>query len=106
MPALSMIAGELKSNTRLGMLKMASHLSQTDLNYEAFVVQLPQLLPDHAGSYALLHDQEVVDFFASSLAATVAGAEKFGVGQFSVQEVTDEPEHLGFYSYVGGTGEY
>ena len=79
-------------------------MTQTDLNYEAFINQLPQLLREHAGRYALLHDCKVVDFFANSLAATLEGAKKFGLGEFSVQEVTDKPDHLGFYSYVGGSG--
>lgn len=89
-----------------GIEQVASHSSQTDRNYEAFLARLPELLRDHAGSYALLHNGEVVDFHPSSLAATIAGTKTFGLGGFSVQEVTDKPEHLGFYSYVGGSGPY
>ena len=82
------------------------HANQVDRNFEAFLDKLPDLIPDHAGTFALLHDCKVIDFFRSSLEATVEGAKRFGTGQFSVQEVTDEPDHLGFYSYVGGSGTY
>ena len=78
--------------------------TQTDRNYEAFQLMLPRLLNAHAGKFALLHDCEVVDFFSTSLEATITGARKFGLGAFSVQVVCDQPEHLGFYSYVGGAG--
>ena len=82
------------------------HVGQTDLNYEAFEAMLPKLLREHAGSFALMHDSQIVDFFASSLEATLEGAKRFGADRFSVQEVTAEPEHLGFYSYVGGSGTH
>lgn len=78
--------------------------SEGDLNYEAFKAVLPEILAERAGQFALMHSQQIVDYFASSLEATIAGLKKFGEGRYSVQEVTDKPEHLGFYSYVGGTG--
>lgn len=82
------------------------HQSQADFNYDAFVAELPNLLRDHEGSYALLHNGKVIDFFSTSLEATLEGSRRFGSDDFSVQEVTAEPEHLGFYSYVGGSGPY
>lgn len=88
----------------MGMSATAEN--QTDANYEAFVQQLPELLRSHSGTYALLHDRAVIDFYPSSLAATIAGARQFGSGAYSVQEVTEKPDHLGFYSYVGGSGAY
>jgi hypothetical protein len=80
--------------------------NQVDANYTAFEVLLPEILPGHEGEFALLNEGEVVEYFESSLEATIAGAKQFGLGHFSVQEVSAEPEHLGFYSYVGGTGNY
>ena len=82
------------------------YADQVDQNYEAFLEKLPDLMKNHAGSFALLHDCNVVDFFSNSLEATLEGAKRYGAEHFSVQEVTDEPDHLGFYSYVGGTGAY
>ena len=80
--------------------------TQADRNYEAFIAALPTLLPTYAGRYALMHDAEIVNYFGSSLEATIAGIRQFGEGEYSVQEVSSEPEHLGFYSYVGGARPY
>lgn len=75
---------------------------QVDINFEAFQIQLPNLLKKHAGKFALLHDSEVVGYFNTSFEAFKKGNVDFGEGQFSVQEVTDRVESLGFYSNVGG----
>jgi hypothetical protein len=64
--------------------------------------QLPDLVQSHAGQFALLHAQQVVDYFGSAAEAVVEGMKRFGRGEYSVQEVTDEVENLGFYSYAGG----
>jgi hypothetical protein len=80
--------------------------AQVDTNYDAFEALLPKILAAHAGQFALMSGGEIIDYFENSLTATLAGARRFGVGGFSVQEVTDQPENLGFYSYVGGTGDY
>ena len=79
-------------------------MSETDRNYEAFVAALPTIPPELAGKYALMHRQKILEYFDSSLAATLEGIRRFGQGEYSVQEVAAEPEHLGFYSYVGGAG--
>lgn len=75
-------------------------------NFEAFEAALPAIIKAHAGEFALIHQREIQGFYKSSLAATLEGLQKFGAGEFSVQEVAEQPEHLGFYSYVGGTGDY
>lgn len=80
--------------------------SEVDRNYEAFLAQLPKIIGEHAGKYALIHDREIVGYFDTALAATLAGIPRFGDDGYSVQEVAAEPEHLGFYSYVGGEGAY
>lgn len=79
--------------------------SEVDRNYEAFLAQLPQILARHAGQYALIHQQRIVDYYQSALEAMTEGFQKFGEGAYSVQEVTDESDNLGFYSYAGGTGQ-
>lgn len=75
---------------------------ETERNYAAFMSQLPDLLAAHAGQYALLHGQRIVDYFDNAAAAVMAGVAQFGQGAYSVQEVTAEVENLGFYSYAGG----
>lgn len=79
--------------------------SEADRNYDAFLAVLPEIISSHAGQYALLHDGEIVAYHPTSLAATLVGLREFGGGRYSVQEVSAEPEHLGFYSYVGGAGQ-
>jgi hypothetical protein len=79
--------------------------SEVDRNYDAFVAQLPTIIDDHYGQYALMHRQQIVDYYESALQAITAGFQKFGENGYSVQEVTAESDNLGFYSYAGGTGQ-
>lgn len=79
--------------------------TEVDRNYEAFLALLPEIISVHGGKFALLHDCQIVGYFDTSLAATLDGHREFGSGRYSVQEVTSEPEHLGFYSYVGSAGQ-
>jgi hypothetical protein len=76
--------------------------TESERNYAAFISQLPDLVDTHGGQFALLHAQKVVEYFESAADAVIEGTRRFGRGQYSVQEVTDEIENLGFYSYAGG----
>jgi len=73
---------------------------QVRRNYEVFRVKLPSLLPDHQGEYALMKDGEIVDFFNAAVEALVAGEERFGVGNFSMQKIMDAPIDLGYFSHA------
>jgi hypothetical protein len=85
---------------------MAHHApSEVDTNYEAFVALLPNILERRRGQYALLHQGQVSGYYGSALDAATDGHRRFGEGAYSVQEVTDESDNLGFYSYAGGTGQ-
>jgi len=75
--------------------------SQVDSNYEAFKKQLPELLKDKHGKFALMRDGKIVDFFDTARDAFVAGQSMFEkVGEFSVQEVVGTPVDLGFFSHA------
>lgn len=74
---------------------------QAESNYAWFRQQLPDLMSQHRGYHALLHNQRVEAFFTSSLAAIRAGFARYGEGNFSVEAIEDQPEDLGFYSHVG-----
>jgi len=87
-------------------MRVSGNVDQVDRNYEAFLARLPDLLREYEGRFALLHDAKVVAFYSSSLEATLEGLKQYKPGDYSVQEVTSVPDHLGFYSYVGGTGAY
>jgi hypothetical protein len=73
---------------------------EVDRNYDAFMRMLGAILPDHRDQLALMKDQEIVGFFDKPGEAYRAGLARFGDDVFSVQEVTDEPIDLGFWSHV------
>lgn len=72
----------------------------TDQNFLKFQELLPTILGDHRGQHALLHSGDIKGYFSSSLEAVKAGLERFGEGQFSVQQVGDQIDDLGFFSHV------
>ena len=73
---------------------------EVDQNYDAFVRALAKILPNHRGQFALMRQGKIIDFFDRPGAANVAGSERFKDGVYSIQEVTDEPIDLGFWSNV------
>ena len=73
---------------------------EVDRNYDAFMRQLASLLPDHRNQYALMRDGQIVAFFDKPGDAYHAGVQRFPDEVFSLQEVTDEPIDLGFFSHV------
>jgi hypothetical protein len=73
---------------------------EVDQNYDAFVRSLGTILPRHRGQYALMRHGKIVGYFDRPGAANVAGCERFKDGIFSIQEVTDEPIDLGFWSHA------
>ncbi|OYU36560.1 hypothetical protein [Novosphingobium sp. PASSN1] len=75
--------------------------TEVDRNFEAFQHMLPDLLERAPGRYALLHDERLIELHDDSIAAFVAGTTQFGEQRFSVQEVTEQVDNLGFYSYAG-----
>lgn len=83
--------------------EMTNESTQVDRNFAAFRSMLPDLLRTRAGEFALLHDEQVQAYFSTAKEGIIQGLQSFGAGNFSVQEVTDEVEDLGFYSYAGGS---
>ena len=74
--------------------------AEVDKNYDAFVRILGSLLKEHRDQLALMRDGSVVGYFDTPREALRAASERFSVGIFSIQEVTDEPIDLGFWSHV------
>ncbi len=73
---------------------MTENQKQVDDNYAAFQKRLPDLLLDCRGKFALMRDQEIVEFFDTSIDAYKAGLLLYKDGIFSQQEVTDEIGHV------------
>lgn len=74
--------------------------TEVDRNFDAFEAILPSILSNHRGEFALLKDGSVVAYFSSEAEALAAGRQQFDDGIYSVQEVTDRPVDLGFFSHA------
>ena len=70
--------------------------SQTRSNYEAYKERHREKLErEHLGKIALLHDGEVVSLWNDKADAFQVGCEKYGLGNFSLQEIGARPATLG-----------
>jgi hypothetical protein len=79
----------------------ARQKQEVDRNYDAFTRMLGAILPEHRDKLALMRDRKIVGYVDTPRQALVSAAERFPDGIFSVQEVTDKPLDLGFWSHVG-----
>ncbi len=73
---------------------------EVDMNYDFFKAQISQLKSDHLNKFVLLHDKKISNFYTSEDDAIKIGTEKYGEGNFSVQQVNDSSIELGYQSYV------
>ena len=77
------------------------NLNQVEINYEAFEKKLPSLLPTHRGKFALMRNEEIIEFFDTARDAYFAGLKIFEKDKlFSVQQIIDTPVDLGFFSHA------
>ena len=74
--------------------------AEIDRNYDVFQRNLSAYLARHRGDHALMRHGEVVEFFARPGDAYRAAIARYPDHIFSIQEVTDEPIDLGFFSHV------
>jgi hypothetical protein len=73
---------------------------EVDRNFDFFQKQLPQLLPEHRGKFALIRDCKITSYYDTAQDAYTAGNQLFADGLFSIQRVTEEIGDLGFYSHA------
>ncbi|KUO51909.1 MAG: hypothetical protein APF82_02835 [Sphingomonadales bacterium BRH_c42] len=73
---------------------------EIERNLFAFLSRIPQLLTEHRGEYAVLRQQEIVGIYARLSEALQVAQARFNDGLFSIQEITDKPVDLGFYSHA------
>lgn len=73
---------------------------EVDRNYDAFQRMLAKLVVEHRDQYALMREGRIVDFFEAPGDAYRLGVSRFPDQIFSIQEVTDQPIDLGFFSHV------
>jgi hypothetical protein len=74
--------------------------TEVDQNYDAFMRVLGDILPGHRDQYALMRDCAIVAYFDKPGDAYREGLARYADEIFSIQEVTDEPIDLGFWSHV------
>lgn len=74
---------------------------EIDRNYDAFMRNLGSIINEHRDQLALMRDGTIMGYFDTPREALRAASEQFPDGIFSIQEVTDEPIDLGFWSHVG-----
>ncbi len=79
----------------------ARQKQEVDHNYDAFMRMLGDILAVHRDQYALMCDGKIVAYYDTPRELLIAASELFPDGIFSIQEVTDEPIDLGFWSHVG-----
>lgn len=73
-------------------------------NFQFFQGIVGGLMTRHAGEYALIQSQQIVDYFRSAADAVREGASRFGESPFSVQHVINRPIDLGFLSHAADNG--
>lgn len=62
---------------------------EVDHNFDAFQRLLPEIISQHRGAFALMHNREIVTYFTTPIDAHAAGEKLFPDGVFSIQQVTD-----------------
>lgn len=77
-----------------------SKRQEIERNLEQFRKELPALIGDHDGQYALIRHGKIKAFFDSPLDAQIAGNRQFDDQLFSIQCVKEAAEELGYFSYA------
>ena len=79
--------------------------AEVDKNFDFFHSIVESLMDDHEGKYVLLRDCKVISIHSTTEEAANEGCSLYPDGRFSLQQVTNAPLDLGFYSHVAGNGE-
>ncbi|MFM9979132.1 MAG: hypothetical protein ACKVOP_13940 [Sphingomonadaceae bacterium] len=73
---------------------------EVDRNYDVFARALGGIIPAHRDQFALMHAGKIIAYFDKPGDAYREGVARYVDMIFSIQEVTDEPIDLGFWSHV------
>jgi hypothetical protein len=73
---------------------------EVDRNFEFFQQELPHLLQERMGKFALIRDCKITGFYDTAQDALTAGSKLYQDGLFSIQQVTEKIGDLGFYSHA------
>lgn len=73
---------------------------EVDRNYHAFTSALSAIVQEHRDQFVLMHDGAIIAYFDKPGDAYREGLSRYADAMFSIQEVTDEPIDLGFWSHA------
>jgi hypothetical protein len=93
-----------QTNLAEGIIMALYKREEIERNLERFMEELPGLVRDHNGQYALNRHGEIKAFFDSPLDAQIAGNRQFDDEMFSIQHVKEAAEELGYFSYAVDSG--
>jgi hypothetical protein len=92
------------ANDRLGKAKETAmgrtKQEEVDRNFEFFQKELPSLLENNRGKFALIRDAEIKAFYDTIVDAQTIGNQLFSDGLFSIQRVYEDAVDLGFFSHA------
>ncbi len=74
--------------------------AEIDNNYEAFRKILPELMRSYVGKFVVMRHQQPVQFFDTTRDAMIYAVKTYEDGLFSVQEITQKPVDLGWFSHA------
>ena len=78
-------------------------MSQTDnehqlkVNRDAYEAIQEVMEQEHMGEFILMHDGEVVQIHEDGGVVYAIGCERFGLGNFSIEKVGEQPIQLGIH---------
>jgi hypothetical protein len=75
-------------------LEMAPPKSKWDVEYEAFLRMLPELLTTSRDQYVAIHEGKVVGSGPDQLAVAMEAYQKYGYVEILVRLVTDKPPRV------------
>lgn len=73
---------------------------EIDENYDAFVRLLPELIKTDMGRYVIMRNKKQVRIFDTFRDAILYAEDAYEDGLYSVQEITQRPVDLGWFSHA------
>jgi hypothetical protein len=73
---------------------------EVDRNFEEFQKELPRLLPNKRGQFALMKNRRITGFYDTVRDAQTAAGQLYPDGLYSIQQITDAIGDLGFFSHA------
>jgi hypothetical protein len=77
---------------------------EVDDNLKAFLAELPKIPQENRGRFALLRHGKIVGYYDTPVDAASAGNLTYSDRMFSIQQVTEVPVDLGYYSHGRNVG--